>query len=892
MIKWKILALFFFCLSFLNAQEELSGRVLNNRTLEPLSSVIVTLYSGDTIVEYSRTNDKGEFNLQSQKREGLVISFRKNGFETLEELLKDEQLVFYLIPEQKVLEYLEEVVVNTERSYLRTKNDTTTFQADSLRVNNITTLEDLIGNIPGMSIESTGAIKYRNKEISTILVEGDNITDRNYQLISKNLTEKAARAIQIIEGYTENETLKNFERSEKVAINLQLEDDYKNNVNGNIKAGFGIEEKYDSEVNLFTFSERIKTVNLAAYNNVGNFSLGNIVSSKDLKGSEKPLLNFNELEDIHLEPYIQRRVGFGLFNTRNILQNNDFTLSTNQMYKLDDNSEARLNATYYDDQFSFLTQQLLIPLNMDRFALENTQDITQNLKNVDVKLQFNKMFNSNEELAISGNFKNRNSNTIENGQINREDMDIISAIKKPEFLLSVDYSKKINSKSALVLFSNSTITVLNENDYIFSEMFIDYPGISSDEINRVHQKINYNSMKNNLGINYAYKFNTNSILTSAIIYSNYSLNSSKSYAIEIEEESSELFKEEYEQKLNFLAPQFQWAYFGKGKRFTVLAKMNYIRNKSPEHFYTDVVFTPAFNYHLNKKTKEFNTFQFDLGLQRNLIFYDFFSRNINPLQSSINEFYININADNLYFTSNRLSISSLYRIDDKNMELNLNVSYDFGEKPLLENVTFFENYYIREVWEEENSFRNFTTSLDFEKFFSAISTNIEISPRFTNYHWENFLDNTRYENVSDNYRLKIGAGSAFSSFFNYSSGLILNYSLIGQEAARGNTSETVIKSTTAYLNFGLNFLENRLKINVENEYINYDGTSDFFYSSLFAHYKPGNSNFDFSLNLKNMFNNSTYYSRRQTLNYLQEIHLSVIPRVFIVGVTYYLNNPD
>lgn len=894
MIKWAAIVLFFFCLSSLYAQEQLSGKVLNNRTAEPLSNVIITLNAGDSIVGFTKSNSEGEFKLQlqSQKKDGLRIAFRKNGFETLEEPLELEKSIFYLIPKQKELEFLEEVVVNTERSYLRTKNDTTTFLADSLRINSVTTLEDLIGNIPGMSIESTGAIKYRNQEISTILVGGDNITDRNYQLISKNLTQKAARAIQIIEGYTENETLKNFERSEKVAINLQLEDAYKNNVNGNIKAGYGIEERYDSQLNLFSFSEKIKTVNLAAYNNVGNFSLGNTVSSRNIQKNTKPILNFNELEDIHLEAFMARTVGFGLFNTRNVLQNNDFSLSSNQLYKFRDNSEARLNATYYNDCLSFVSKQLLTPLNINGFALENSQDVTQKLKNVDVKLQFKKLFNINEELQITGNFKNRNSYTLENGKRNAEEIDILSSVKKPEVYLAVDYSKKISSKSALVLFINSTVAGLKENDCISSDQFIDLPGANLYETNLAHQKIDYSSLKNNLGVNYAHKFTTNSILTSALLYSFYSLNSQNAYAIEVEEENLELFNEEYEQQVQFLAPQFQWAYFAKDKRFTILGKLNYILNGLPGKSFQKVELTPAINYDYKKKTKNFNTFQYNLGIQRNLVFYDFFNRSTNPVQRSVNEFYINNNEDNLYFISNRLAISSLYSINDKNIELNLSSSYDFGEKPLINNLKFLENYYIREVLEEENSFRNFIFDLDFEKFFSVISTNIEISPRYTKNYWKSLLDNTKYANVSDNYQLKFGAGSAFSSFFNYSAGLVLTHSLIKQEAENDDVSESDIESTLAYFNFSLNFLEDKLKIKLENEYINYDRTSDFLYASLSAQYKPDNSNFDFSLNLKNMFNNSAYYSRKQTLNYIQEKQLSVIPRIFIVGITYYLNNPD
>lgn len=890
-MKWFGILFYIFSVASLNAQEQHSGRVLNNRTLEPLPNVIVTIVDGNSILSFTQTNPEGAFELSTENIGNFKIIFRKSGYETLEDSINSPNNVYYLIPTQKDPEYLEEVIVNAEKSYLRTKEDTTTYVADELRSSPVTTIEDLISNIPGVSIdEQSGTIRYQNTEISTILIDGDNITDRNYQIVSKNLTQKAAKAIQVIEGYTENTTLKNFERSNKVALNLQVEDVYKNRLNGSVKAGLGIKDRYDSSINLFSFSEKLKTINLAEYNNVGNFSLGNVVSNKEFEDNDRPLLNLNELNSIYLKPNLDRMVIFSLFNSRNILQNNDFTLSTNQIYRFEDESEAKMNAILYTDKLSYFSSQRLIPINKGNPVLTNTLYSSKRLKNVDVKLHFKKMLNANEELVIRGIFKNRNRELDEDGEQNLNNITTSTEIDHPEVQMLVDYSKKINSKSALMLFNNVTLSNLEEDAFLFSNDQIQHPSLTNFTTNAGYQKTGYSSLKNNFGINYAYKFSTNSVLTSALLYSKYNLNSNSFYESIDEDVHVEVFNNNLEQKVNLLSPQLQWAHFGRKGRLTALGKLTYIGSKTDNDNRSHLEFTPSVNYAFKKTTQNFNIFEYSLGFERRLVMYDFFARTPDPIRKSLNSFYINDNED-LYYLTNSFSFSTSYKVRKNGINLNLNSSYGFGEKPLIDNLTFFENYFIQEVLNRENQFKEFSLTGEVERFFPAISTNIEVRPRFSYYKWENLIENVEYDNLSNNYQLRIGAGSAFATFLNYSVGTIFNYTTISQKAHQYE-SDINIQKTISYLNFNFAFLNRKLILNLENEYVVYDNNSDFFYSSFNARYKPSNSNFDFRLDLRNIFNNSNYFSRSQSLNYIQEYEISVIPRMFLLGVTYYMGNSD
>lgn len=888
MIKFIFGCVLFFIFSFADAQISVSGSVVDNLDLQPVPNVIVTVLENGKIINHTRTDANGKFTVKNVNK-GLEIVFRKTAYETLRDTIKNENGFYYLVPQQKEPEFLEEVTLKVERSYVRSKSDTITFVADSLRTKNVVTIEDLIKNIPGMSVdELTGVIKYQNREIETVLIDGTNLTDRNYQIISKNITEKAAKAIQLIEGHTENKTLKSFTRDDKIALNLLIEDDYKNKITGSIKGGYGIKNRYDNSLNAFSFSKNIKTVNLIAHNNVGHFSLGNVISNRNIEPNNRYLLSQSNFESVHLKGYLDNTAGLSLFNTQNILQNNDFTVSSNQTFEISDVSDLRINAVLYKDTYSYMQGQLFSAIEDDFFNVDTRQNVSQKFDNIDMRLQFNKRFNPNEELHIRGIVKNRDKIISENGILNNQDFNLHGHIKNPEIQLSVDYSNRLSSKRAVMIYHNSLLSSLNETDNLFSDDIIYHHNSEIDSLNEISQKISYNSFKSNYGVNYAYRFSANNILTSGLLYTHYAISTSNNVFLKNQWENQTLY-EDFKQKINYFSPQLQWAYFKRKSRLTVLAQLNYFNNEIAPASNQDVEFTTLLQYNYKTLTENFNPVEFTFGFHRNIEMIDFFNRNDFPLRKSSNEFYIG-NTHDIYYISNTISTLGSYRFQKQKIQSTVSASYSFGEKPVIDKLSSYENYYVREIITRDNVFNNLSVGIDLEKFFTNISTNIKFSTQLTSGKWETLLEDNLYENNLNRITLRANIGSAFSSFFNYAAGALFNHSYFDQHAEDGQHAEAYIRITTAYLNFNLNFFDSKLIVNLENEYINYDNTNNFIYSSMMTRYKPEKSKFDFGIDLRNIFNNKSYFVRRQSLNFIYESQRTVLPRMIVFNFTYYLNS--
>ena len=73
---------------------------------------------------------------------------------------------------------------------------------------------------------------------------------------------KPVKEVELLKNYSNNKHLKGIEHSDKVALNLKLDDDAKRQWFGNIDAGYGVvsENRYTFKSNLMNFSKKISII--------------------------------------------------------------------------------------------------------------------------------------------------------------------------------------------------------------------------------------------------------------------------------------------------------------------------------------------------------------------------------------------------------------------------------------------------------------------------------------------------------------------------------------------------------------------------------------------------------------------------------------------------------
>ncbi len=260
---------------FIFSQEiKISGTIKDNQNRGIESASVLVYDSLENTLSYTYSDAKGNYNLVFDKPTNSIIklSVASLGYSKKEitlDLTSKPNLSESFVLEEKT-EHLKEVVIEANQK-IRINRDTTTIKVASFGNKTEQTVEDILKKLPGIEVQKDGSIKAHGKTIDKLLIEGDDLFDKNYKLLTKNLDAKTLDAVQIIDGFEDNPILKRMDNSDKVALNLKLKKDKQNIWFGNIVVGAGIisENRWKEGLNLGLLKKKIKLFYLADYNNSG-----------------------------------------------------------------------------------------------------------------------------------------------------------------------------------------------------------------------------------------------------------------------------------------------------------------------------------------------------------------------------------------------------------------------------------------------------------------------------------------------------------------------------------------------------------------------------------------------------------------------------------------------
>lgn len=259
--------------NFAYSQSIISGTVKD--TLQnpiPHINVILKIQNQDGIIAFATTQENGYYELTTDRIGDMELTFSSLSFKETTipfSLEKNTNKIFDMVLKEETFA-LDEVIINTDKA-ITIKKDTIIFKADAFKKGNEETVEDLLRNIPGISVERDGKIKVGNREIEKIMVEGDDLFEKGYALLTKNLDASTINTVEVYENYSQNRLLKGIEDSEKIALNLTLKDNVKNKIFGTLKPGYGLisENRYDVSANIVSFRQSNRIYGFANLNNIG-----------------------------------------------------------------------------------------------------------------------------------------------------------------------------------------------------------------------------------------------------------------------------------------------------------------------------------------------------------------------------------------------------------------------------------------------------------------------------------------------------------------------------------------------------------------------------------------------------------------------------------------------
>lgn len=342
--RWVIVSLLMMAGAYYSfGQIVISGQVMDAEG-KPLSRASVTMMKDtSSIANFVYSNDKGEFHKElTSQPYSLCASYLGYSKECI--VFDDrERYVFVLEATGFVMK---DVVVQEKDYGVRLKRDTTIFKADSFRDSTEFNVEDLLSKLPGITVESSGEIKWYNEPIKLMLIEDSDFLGNQYTIGSRNLRANTVETIEVIENYQVGSVRKNAGKTNETVINLRLKEEYKNVLAGSniIEAGYNKELKFYHHANLFFISPSVKSLLLSNNTNIGSgydvFSLFRMFDNTDYNHHHK-------LYESNLSPVSIQAAGI---NTSNYVNARQFFNTLRNDFNIGKNSKLQLNSIIQADR--------------------------------------------------------------------------------------------------------------------------------------------------------------------------------------------------------------------------------------------------------------------------------------------------------------------------------------------------------------------------------------------------------------------------------------------------------------------------------------------------------------------------------------------------------------
>lgn len=252
---FRIILFFLFVSLWAHAQQgAISGHVLDKTTKEPVefASVRLLKQTDSTFVKGASTNVKGYFNLSvSAGKYRIEISFLgyktyKKEIETSKENLNFNFGNILLVSDSLILD---EAVVTAKVPDVVVRGDTIEYNADSFTSNESDLLQDIVKRLPGVELDLEGNLKANGKRINKILVDGKEFFGNDIKMALQNLPANIIKKLQLFKEESETSKITGFkDGKEEQVLNLTIKDEYKRNLFGDARIGYGNKGTYSNRL--------------------------------------------------------------------------------------------------------------------------------------------------------------------------------------------------------------------------------------------------------------------------------------------------------------------------------------------------------------------------------------------------------------------------------------------------------------------------------------------------------------------------------------------------------------------------------------------------------------------------------------------------------------------
>ncbi|MDH7462145.1 outer membrane beta-barrel protein [Chitinophagaceae bacterium 26-R-25] len=269
----------FISVTCIGQKASIKGTVRDTLNKQNLSNAVIALLQSkdSALYKFTRTNENGSFELHDLLKGDYLIMVTYPKFADyitpvlLDSISLKDMGNISLTTKAKLLE---EVIVKQKIAAVRMHGDTLEFKADSFKVKQGANVEELLKQLPGISVDKDGKITAQGKEVEKILVDGDEFFGDDPTVATKNLQSDAVDKVQVFDKKSDQATFSGIDDgNSKKTINLKLKEDKKRGYFGKLDLGGGPNGMYNNSAMFNRFRAKQKISAYGIMSSVGTTGL-------------------------------------------------------------------------------------------------------------------------------------------------------------------------------------------------------------------------------------------------------------------------------------------------------------------------------------------------------------------------------------------------------------------------------------------------------------------------------------------------------------------------------------------------------------------------------------------------------------------------------------------
>lgn len=254
----------------------LSGRLFDDRAEPLFSGTVVLLNPVDSTMEFfGITNNQGGFEIRNIKEGSYLFQASYIGFRTFYNPLSFPRAggpdVGDIVMQPLPVDLAGAEVVG-EAVPLQIHGDTVVYNAAAFKTRPDASTEELLKKLPGVEVDRAGNIRALGEDVNRLFVDGKEFFGSDPTVATRNIPADAINRVQVYDKKSDEAEFTGIDDGTRnKTVNLQLKEDRKKGVFGDLLGGYGSDQHYKASAKAYRFTDRYQLAMLGMINNVNEY---------------------------------------------------------------------------------------------------------------------------------------------------------------------------------------------------------------------------------------------------------------------------------------------------------------------------------------------------------------------------------------------------------------------------------------------------------------------------------------------------------------------------------------------------------------------------------------------------------------------------------------------